>query len=208
MSNFQHHYDLASDWILLDQLWQQLQARGISDWPALRSCLQEQGLSDLQAVQTFLSQQDGPAELAYLWQLLLMRCRQVKMRSLEEFSSSGQVGLYLCDQLGSLWQEELLVLYLDAKNQVVGQKQISLGTLDKAIAHPRDIFRWAVVYNCAGLIAAHNHPSGQLAPSQQDLRLSQKLASLSRLMGLKFWDHFIVSSESYLSFREHGYLKG
>jgi DNA repair protein RadC len=78
--------------------------------------------------------------------------------------------------------------------------------LNKAIAHPRDIFRWAVIYNCAGMIVAHNHPSGHLAPSQQDLRLSQKLENLSQEMGISFWDHFIVSEQAYLSFRERGYL--
>jgi DNA repair protein RadC len=163
-------------------------------------------LKDLQAVHAYLSQHGQADELAWLWQLLVLRFKQIKLRSLEEFSSSSQVGLYLCDQLGSLLQERLLVLYLDAKNQLVGQKVISQGTLNKAIAHPRDIFRWAVIYNCAGMIVAHNHPSGHLAPSQQDLRLSQKLENLSQEMGISFWDHFIVSEQAYLSFRERGYL--
>ncbi|MCI1290050.1 MAG: DNA repair protein RadC [Lactobacillus sp.] len=206
MKEFQHHYDLSNDWSLVDCLLQNLQAAGYSNWADLRTKLLRLGLTDLQAVQSFLSQQDSADNLAWLWQLLIVRCKQVKLHSLEEFSSSGQVGLYLCDQLGSLLQEQLLVLYLDAKNQLLGQRAISLGTADKALAHPRDVFRWAVVYNCTGMIVAHNHPSGHLSPSQQDLRFSQKLLALSGEMGIKFWDHFIVAEQSYLSFREQGYL--
>ncbi|MCH3989927.1 MAG: DNA repair protein RadC [Lactobacillus sp.] len=206
MQNFQHHYDLTDDWILIDQLHQHLRHAGYKDWTSLRQELRRLDLKDLQAVHAYLSQHGQADELAWLWQLLVLRFKQIKLRSLEEFSSSSQVGLYLCDQLGSLLQERLLVLYLDAKNQLVGQKVISQGTLNKAIAHPRDIFRWAVIYNCAGMIVAHNHPSGHLAPSQQDLRLSQKLENLSQEMGISFWDHFIVSEQAYLSFRERGYL--
>lgn len=206
MNNFQHHYDLSSDWVLIDHLLKQLQTAGYANWASLQAKLLSLGLTDLQGVQTFLSQSNSAKDLAYLWQLLIVRCKQVKLQSLEEFSSSGQVGLYLCDQLGSLQQEQLLVLYLDAKNQLLGQQAVSLGTADKALAHPRDIFRWAVVYNCTGMIVAHNHPSGHLTPSQQDLRFSQKLDTLSEEMGIKFWDHFIVAEQSYLSFREQGYL--
>lgn len=206
MKEIQHHYDLSDDWVLIEHLLQQLQQAGYSNWASLQAKLLSLGLTDLQAVQSFLGQQDAAKELSWLWQLLIMRFKQVKLHSLEEFSSSGQVGLYLCDQVGSSPQEQLLVLYLDAKNQLLGQKAISLGTADKALAHPRDVFRWAVVYNCTGMIVAHNHPSGHLTPSQQDLRFSQKLLFLSKEMGIKFWDHFIVSEQSYLSFREQGYL--
>ncbi len=91
---------------------------------------------------------------------------------------------------------------MDSKNKIIAEKLIFQGTVNRAVAHPRDIFRWAVIYNSTAFFVAHNHPSGDEQPSQHDLRFTKKLVEASKCMGIDFLDHFIVTDNTYLSFRE------
>ncbi|MCM1635293.1 JAB domain-containing protein [Latilactobacillus sakei] len=112
----------------------------------------------------------------------------------------------MIESLAGETQEQLLAVYLDVKNQIIQIKQLYLGTLNSSVAHPREVFKWAVQYSAAKFILVHNHPSGQLAPSTQDINFTKRIVNCGQLMGITCLDHLIIGSSQYLSLREEGYL--
>lgn len=110
-----------------------------------------------------------------------------------------------------LQKESLKVVLLDARFHMIRIEDISLGTLNESIAHPRDIFRPALIYSAYALIVAHNHPSGDPAPSDADCKLTKRLAGAADLLRIVLFDHVILGSPGpgrmpYFSFREAGML--
>jgi DNA repair protein RadC len=103
-------------------------------------------------------------------------------------------------------REHFVVLYLNARNVVVHQETVSVGSLNANIVHPREVFRPAIMKGAAALILAHNHPSGDVSPSREDLNLTARLVEAGRLIGIEVLDHLIVSGSKYLSFRSESYL--
>lgn len=98
-------------------------------------------------------------------------------------------------------QEQFAVIILDTKNRLIAQRTISCGTLNETIAHPRDVFRDAVRVNGAGIIVAHNHPSAQTSPSQEDLRLTEQLITCGKTLQIPVLDHMIVGTNGFTSLR-------
>jgi DNA repair protein RadC len=98
-------------------------------------------------------------------------------------------------------QEHFAVLLLDIKNRLISKQIVSRGTLDETIAHPRDVFRAAVRHNAANIIVAHNHPSGNTDPSQEDLRLTQILIDCGKTLQIPVLDHVIVGQGNFTSLR-------
>ncbi len=98
-------------------------------------------------------------------------------------------------------KEHLLALYLNARNLLIHEETISIGSLNANIVHPREVFRPAISASAAAIVLAHNHPSGDVSPSQEDLRLTTRMVEAGRLLGIEVLDHVIVSKCSYLSFR-------
>ena len=105
-----------------------------------------------------------------------------------------------------LKKEHFVVLYLNAKNQLVHKETISMGTLNANLVHPREVFEPALKHSAAQIIAAHNHPSGDPKPSEDDLELTKRLAEAGKMMGIEVMDHVIVSKNSYFSFKEEKIL--
>ena len=101
-----------------------------------------------------------------------------------------------------LKKEHFVVLYLNAKNQLVHKETISMGTLNANLVHPREVFEPALKYSAAQIIAAHNHPSGDPKPSEDDLELTKRLTEAGKMMGIEIMDHVIVSKNSHFSFKE------
>jgi DNA repair protein RadC len=83
---------------------------------------------------------------------------------------------------------------------------VSLGSADKSIAEPKEVFRIAVMRNVPRIILAHNHPGGTLKPSPEDLRISQKLSESGRILGIEVLDHLIITPRTFLSFADKGIL--
>ena len=106
------------------------------------------------------------------------------------------------DKLVGHKQEELWALYIDNASHIIAEKKLFQGTLNRSVAHPREIFRWAVIYGCSGIFIAHNHPSGKLMPSSSDFELTEDLCQVAKMMKIDFLDHFIVGQGHYLSMRE------
>jgi DNA repair protein RadC len=97
-------------------------------------------------------------------------------------------------------------LLLDVKQNVIGLNTASIGILDSALAHPREIFKAAILANAASIILAHNHPSGDPTPSPEDRRLTERLKSCGELLHIEVIDHIIVGGEKgrFVSLKENG----
>ncbi len=104
-------------------------------------------------------------------------------------------------------RECFLAILLDTKHKVLSEELVSVGILDQASVHPREIFRPALEYSAAALVLAHNHPSGDPSPSQSDLRLTRQLLKASDILGIRLLDHIIIGDGEFLSLAEKGYFK-
>lgn len=120
--------------------------------------------------------------------------------------SSSWVGNYLVKDLSNLTQENVVALYLNTKNEIIKKETIFIGSLNSAVAHPREIFKGAVRYSAARIIIAHNHPSGNTEPSEADFSFTRRMVDAGELMGIEVLDHFIIGENDYLSLREHGLM--
>ena len=101
--------------------------------------------------------------------------------------------------------ERFHVLYLDRRNRVISDEQLSIGTVDHVPVYPREIIKRALSHNAAALVVAHNHPSGSLTPSSQDRRLTGSLYLACSLMHIRLLDHLVVGDGHY-SFADNGIM--
>lgn len=123
-----------------------------------------------------------------------------------QICSSHDAGVRMVAELGGLNQEFLIGLFLDTKNQIVKQETLFIGTLNSATVHPRDIFAVALKYGAAKIILVHNHPSGHVTPSKNDIIFSKRVEKCGILMGIELLDHIISGNTKYLSMKEEGVL--
>ncbi len=103
-------------------------------------------------------------------------------------------------------KEHLIGLYLDSQNRLLHQETISIGSLNTTRTHPREILYPAIAHLALGFILAHNHPSGCLEPSPEDLEFTRGVQRAAGLMGIELYDHLIIGAEGYVSLRERGLL--
>jgi len=113
----------------------------------------------------------------------------------------------LVPQFGALPVEHFGLLLLDTKHRVTRVTLLSVGTLDASIVHPREVFRAAASGGAAAIVLFHNHPSGDPAPSDDDIALTRRLIRAGDLMGITVLDHVIVAENRYASLRERGDLR-
>ncbi len=102
--------------------------------------------------------------------------------------------------------EQFNVLYLNSQNQITNNETISNGTVNQAYVFPREIIKSAIKHNSAGLILAHNHPSGNPEPSREDINITNRIKDITKLLEIKLLDHVIIAGDKYLSFLERGLL--
>ncbi len=112
----------------------------------------------------------------------------------------------LAPYFSDLLHEEFWVIMLARNNRVTGKVLISKGGMSGTIADPKVIFKAALEHNAANIVLAHNHPSGNLKPSQEDINLTKKLKSGAQLLDIGVMDHLIFAGEGYFSFADEGYL--
>ena len=103
-------------------------------------------------------------------------------------------------------REHFVVFYLDIRNQIIKKDIISIGTLTTSIVHPREVFEKAIKDGAAQIILSHNHPSQIIDPSEEDIRLTKRLAACGDILGIEIIDHIIVSKHHYFSFKEHNLI--
>jgi len=104
-------------------------------------------------------------------------------------------------------REHFVGFYLNSRNQVLRREIISIGSLNASIVHPREVFIPALAVSAASLILAHNHPSGDPSPSEEDLAITRRIAESGRLLGIELLDHVVVAREAYTSFKERRLLR-
>ena len=103
-------------------------------------------------------------------------------------------------------QEYFLTITLDGAGHIIETRVVTIGTLNQTLVHPREIFAGAVTDRAAGIVIAHNHPSGQCFPSAEDRRITHRIKEASQIMGIELIDHVIVAKEGWYSFVEEGEL--
>ena len=103
-------------------------------------------------------------------------------------------------------QEYFYVIYLDNKKRVIENKLLFKGTLNQSIVHPREVFKSAFILSASSIICVHNHPSGNVEPSKEDINLTKRLSEIGILMGIKVVDHLIISDDKYFSFLENNLI--
>lgn len=102
--------------------------------------------------------------------------------------------------------EHFQIIMLDAKNQVIGTSLVTIGLISATIISPREIFQRALLANCSGIILAHNHPSGDPTPSEEDILLTRKICEGGNVLDIKVLDHIIIGDNKYISLKEQGYM--
>jgi DNA repair protein RadC len=113
---------------------------------------------------------------------------------------------YVMNDMRFLSQEHFVCLYLNTKNQVLHKKTIFIGSLNASIVHPREVFREALKRSAASIIALHNHPSGDPAPSREDIEVTKRLVECGKMIGIDVLDHIIIGENKFVSLKEKGYL--
>ena len=117
-------------------------------------------------------------------------------------ASAAALAALLQDEPG----EVFAILCLSTKHRVIAYHEVSRGTLDATLVHPREVFKAALLANAASIVLAHNHPSGDPAPSPDDMALTRRLVDAGRLLGVEVLDHIVIGEGRYVSFRELGWL--
>ena len=150
----------------------------------------------------------GPAKFAQLQAVLELarRTTQEEMVTGTVLNTSFAVRNYLRMRLGNLQYESFTVIFLDARHRLIRCEELFRGTLTHAHVYPREVVRSALRHNAAAAILAHNHPSGEAAPSPQDYELTQLLCDALGLMEVRVLDHLVIAGNRFYSFAEHGQL--
>ncbi len=111
-----------------------------------------------------------------------------------------------CKNFRKAKKEHFCVFFLDTQNRILGKETVSIGTLNTSLIHPRECFRTAILKNSASVIFVHNHPSGGLEPSAEDLNVTKRLKDAGKLLGIEVLDHVIVTTDSHTSLKERHLL--
>ena len=126
-------------------------------------------------------------------------------QSNKKITSAKDVYIELKD-FSTKQQEYFLVMTLDGASRIINTRTVFIGTLNQSLVHPREVFADAIADRAAGIIVAHNHPSGTLAASRADIQVTQRLEEVAKLVGIELIDHVILAKEGFYSFGEEGLL--
>lgn len=110
---------------------------------------------------------------------------------------------YVKEKMAFKSQEHFIVIFLNSRGHVITDEMIAIGTVSEVLVHPREVFHPAIRHRASGIIVAHNHPSGDLTPSEADIELTKSLVKTGELVGIPVQDHLIVSDHGYYSFKQH-----
>ena len=124
----------------------------------------------------------------------------------QELNNPERVWRNVLSDITGLDHEIFIVIVLNSKNRIIKKTIVSCGTVSETIVHPREVFRAAIKENGSSIIICHNHPSGNLEPSKNDINITERLLKASRIIGIDLLDHLIVTEKNYCSLRETGYM--
>ncbi len=133
--------------------------------------------------------------------------RRHLLKDVVKITSAKDV-LPLVADIAGKQQEYFLCISPNGANEVIEKRVVTMGLLDKTPVHPREVFADVIADRAAAVIFAHNHPSGELQPSEADLRVHDQLTEAGKILGLRVLDHVIATRKGYYSFQEAGLIKG
>jgi len=149
----------------------------------------------------------GPAKALILqaaFQLSRNMQRESAQQKLNFFKQPQDVARFYIPQIGHLKQEVFICALLDSAGKYLHSETIFKGTLNAALVHPREVFKTAIRFSAASIILIHNHPSGQLLASPEDLRITQQLIETGKILEIPVQDHLIIADNQFISLRECG----
>ncbi len=123
-----------------------------------------------------------------------------------KITSPQTISALLLEEMRYLKKEVFKTVLLDTKNNILAIKNISIGCLDSTVVHPREVFIEAIKHSSAAIILVHNHPSGEVEPSKDDINITNRIIESGKIIGIKVLDHIIIGNGNYLSFKEQGYM--
>jgi DNA repair protein RadC len=103
-------------------------------------------------------------------------------------------------------KEHFKLILLNPRNKIIGISTISIGTLNASLVHPREVFKDAIMHSAASVVLAHNHPSGDPEPSEDDLKITKKLVDSGKILGIEVLDHIVIGKNNFCSFKERGLI--
>ena len=133
--------------------------------------------------------------------------RRYLLKDIVKIESAEDVVPLLAEIAGKL-QEHFICITLNGANEVISKRTVTIGLLDKSLVHPRDVFADVITDRAAAVIFAHNHPSGDLQPSDEDLEIQRRLVEAANILGIRVLDHLIVSRKGYFSFADSHLISG
>jgi len=150
----------------------------------------------------------GKAKIVSLLAALELGRRSLSKKNEKKvrFKDPRDVYEYYYPLIAGLNYELFKVAAVDGKNALIKDTTISKGILDASLVHPREVFKFAINENANALFLIHNHPSGIVKPSEDDLKITERLCSSGELMGIRIIDHIIVAENSFYSFSQHNLL--
>lgn len=134
------------------------------------------------------------------------RFKSYKSGDEHKITKPGDAAEFVMETMRHLKQEVLKVLMVNTKNVIIHVKDVSVGSLNSSIVHPREVFVEAVKKSCASIIVCHNHPSGDPSPSSEDVSITYRLKECGKILGIELLDHIIIGNGVYVSLKEKGIL--
>jgi DNA repair protein RadC len=150
----------------------------------------------------------GPAKGASVKAALEMakRVNTERLGCAERFTSPEQIYQHYHYSFRDRKKEHFLVILLDGKNRILREIQVSEGSLNQSIVHPREVFNPAIRESAAAIILVHNHPTGDPSPSREDISITKRLKDAGEITGVNILDHIIIGDGSFVSFAARGLL--
>lgn len=149
----------------------------------------------------------GPTKAIQILAAIELGSRLFKEKSEKEvYINSAQDVVKEVEHIKENKKENFVVLYLDARNKLIYKDTVSIGILNSSLVHPREVFEPAVRHLAAQIVLAHNHPSGDSEPSEDDFLLTKKLVESGKILGIEVTDHIIVTKDNFFSFKNKGII--
>ncbi|NLP46689.1 MAG: DNA repair protein RadC [Epulopiscium sp.] len=161
--------------------------------------LYDASLKDLQKVKGI-----GEVKSIQIQAVMELSKRFAKYQGKEQFkiSSPSSIAAVYMEEMRYLKQEHFKVVLLDTKNKIIGDRDVTIGSINASIVHPREVFKEAIQKSAAHIIILHNHPSGDPTPSREDIQVTKRIFEVGNLIGIPVLDHIIIGNGKYISLKE------
>ena len=138
---------------------------------------------------------------------LAKRLAKAEACEMLQFTCPSSIARYYMEDLRHANQEQMKLLLLNTKSRLIGETDISKGTVNSAVISPRELFVEALQKNAVSIVLLHNHPSGDPTPSKEDVLITRRIQEAGRLIGVELLDHIVIGDNCYVSLREKGLVR-